>query len=356
MCTNITVKYADGYIAARTNEFGIFINSNIFTISRNTKQRGFCTEENKGLAWENKYGFIGLDGEILTPEGIALDGMNEEGLSIQGLYFPNYAKYQNTENYDIAVTNLTFPNYILGLFKTVDEVKEGLKNIVICGESIHGEPSPFHFQINDKNGGCIVVEIERGKIFVYDNKIGVMTNSPSFSFHETNYKNYINLSPYNVEKIDFNGDVLYQTGQGSGQLGLPGDMTPPSRFIRATFNQVCAVKCRNNEEAVSMAFRILNSFDIVPGTCRHKAGKKEIDMIGREKLILTDEDDICEMTQIVLAKDLNNFTLYFKDYYNMNIKKIDCREFDLTKGGKVIRGKIFDDYIPKYIDITDKLK
>lgn len=182
-----------------------------------------------------------------------------------------------------------------------------------------------------------------------------MTNSPEFSFHETNCKNYINLSPYNVEKINLKGEFLYQTGQGSGQLGMPGDMTPPSRFIRAYFNQLCAIKCTKNTEAIDMAFRILNLFDIVPGTCRHKADKKEIDAIGRENLILTDKDDICEITQMTLVKDLNNFTIYYKDYFNMTIKKIDCRKFDFSNPEKTLKRKIYNDYCDKYVDITDVL-
>lgn len=355
MCTNITIKYNKGFVTARTNEFGVLINSNIFTMKRNTSQRGFCTEKNKGLEWENKYGFIGIDGSnTISPNLIALDGMNEKGLSVQGLYFPRYAKYQNTDNYDNAITNLTFSNYVLGCFQNVEEVKKGLEKLIICGEGFNGQPLPFHFQVNDKYGGCIVVEIE-DKINIYDNKVGVMTNSPSFDFHETNYQNYINLSPYNIDKIDFNGGVLYQTGQGSGQLGLPGDMTPTSRFIRASFNQLCAIKCNTNEDAVDMAFRILNSFDIVPGTCRHKASIEEVNSIGKNNLILADDGSICEMTQLFLAKDLNNFTIYYKDYYNMNVKKIDCSKFDFESDINPIKGKIYDDYCDKYINITNKL-
>lgn len=133
-------------------------------------------------------------------------------------------------------------------------------------------------------------------------------------------------------------------------------MTPPSRFIKASFNQLSAIKCSSNEDAIDMAFRILNSFDIVPGTCRHKASKSEIDLIGRDKLILTDKDDICEITQMFLVKDLNNFTIYYKDYYNMNIKKIDCNKFDFEDDSNPIKGKLYDDnYCNKYIDITDNL-
>ncbi|MGG7060729.1 linear amide C-N hydrolase [Clostridium tertium] len=93
MCTNITIKYNKGFVTARTNEFGVLINSNIFTMKRNTSQRGFCTEKNKGLKWENKYGLVGINGgSILSPELISLDGLNEKGLSVQGLYIHRYAK------------------------------------------------------------------------------------------------------------------------------------------------------------------------------------------------------------------------------------------------------------------------
>ncbi|GKZ04724.1 hypothetical protein [Paraclostridium bifermentans] len=66
MCTNVTVKYNDGYVTARTNEFGVIVNSNIFTMKKNTPQRGFCTEKNKRIVMENKFGFVGFDGGILT--------------------------------------------------------------------------------------------------------------------------------------------------------------------------------------------------------------------------------------------------------------------------------------------------
>lgn len=355
MCTNITIKYDGGVVTARTNEFGVILKSNIFSMPRGSELNGFITES-KGLKWKTKYGFVGIDGEVLSGKNVALDGFNEEGLSVQGLYFPGYAKYQETNDFKRAITNLTLPNYILSLFSCVEEVKEGIKDVVICGESFNSNIEPFHYQVNDKKGNAIVIEIIDGQVKIYDNKLGVMTNSPEFSFHETNFKNYINLSPYNIEKIDIDGFILYQTGQGSGQLGLPGDMTPTSRFIRAVFYQLCANKAKNKEEAIDTAFHILNSFDIVPGICRHKAQKEAIDSIGRDKLVLSKKEDICELTQVTIAKDLTNFELYYKDYFNMNIRKIDCKKIDLSEGAKPVKIDIYEGFMPKYNDVTDKLK
>ena len=91
----------------------------------------------------------------------------------------------------------------------------------------------MHFVVHDRSGKSVVIEPTDKTLKIFDNPLGVMTNSPTFDWHMTNLRNYINLTVTNVPPIDLGGVTLAQFGQGSGLRGLPGDFTPPSRFVRA---------------------------------------------------------------------------------------------------------------------------
>src|SRR5690606_6140997 len=117
-------------------------------------------------------------------------------------------------------------------------------------------------------GAAIVIEPVEGQLAVYDNPLGVITHSPSFAWHMTNLRNYIALSPRNVPPIEVDGEMLAQLGQGSGMLGLPGDFTPPSRFVRAAVFSASAVPAQTAAEGVPQVFHILNNFDIPIGVAR----------------------------------------------------------------------------------------
>ena len=95
------------------------------------------------------------------------------------------------------------------------------------------QAQPFHYVVYDAAGASIAIEPIGGKLKIYDNPLGVMTNSPTFDWHMTNLRNYIALNPRNVPPLKIDGMTFRQFGEGSGMLGLPGDTTPPSRFVRA---------------------------------------------------------------------------------------------------------------------------
>ena len=103
------------------------------------------------------------------------------------------------------------------------------------------EPQPVHVVVYDKTGASIVIEPLDGKLKVYDNPLGVITNSPTFDWHMINVRNYVALNPRNVPPVTINGTTFRNMGQGSGMLGLPGDFTPPSRFVRASVFSATAI-------------------------------------------------------------------------------------------------------------------
>lgn len=125
--------------------------------------------------------------------------------------------------------------------------------------------SPCHYVLHDAAGNCAVIEYVDGKRSIHDNPLGVFTNAPTFDWHITNLRNYANLSVTNVPPVELVGVRLSGFGQGNGLFGLPGDFTPPSRFVRAVAFSQSSVATKTAVDAILQAFHILNQFDIPKG-------------------------------------------------------------------------------------------
>ena len=110
-----------------------------------------------------------------------------------------------------------------------------------------------------------MLEIVGGKPCFYENRLGVLTNSPGFEWQMTNLNNYVNLYAGTAEARKMGDVQIASFGAGSGSLGIPGDVTPPSRFVRAAFYQTTAPLQTKAEDAVRQGFQILNNFDIPIG-------------------------------------------------------------------------------------------
>ena len=239
------------------------------------------------------------------------DGMNEKGLSIGLLWFPG-AKYPSLEANElqktIALEDLAL--WILGSFATLDEVKEGIKKVQIWAHVIPQlkQIPPVHYSIHDSSGNSIVIEFLDGKMEILDNPIGVLTNVPKFEWHKTNLRNYINLSAIGRKKIVFDGTVLDPTSQGSGLLGLPGDWTSPSRFVRISVIKDFVKKTKTPKQNVNLAFHILNDVDIPYGVVRPSSG------------------NAYDYTQWAIVKDLSSMKLYFRTYKDLNIRTVDLKD------------------------------
>ncbi len=132
--------------------------------------------------------------------------------------------------------------------------------------SAKGMPADVHFFVQDKSGKSIAIEPIDGKVKVTDAPIGVMTNAPTYDWHMTNLDNYINLNAKDIQNEKLGPVTLSAIGSGTGMLGLPGDFTPPSRFVRASMFSQAATSNAKAEDAVFSAFHILNQFDIPKGS------------------------------------------------------------------------------------------
>jgi choloylglycine hydrolase len=321
-CTGIRLKAADGsVVSGRTLEFGFFIPTDIVAIPRG-HEFASDTPIGPGLSWTSKYATVGA---VLHGTAGALDGMNEKGLAVGVFYFPTFANYAKTTKQTQArsVSIVDFATWMLTNFATLDELRAavGPGGSVIAPTLVPGfppEPQPVHFVVYDKTGASIVIEPLDGKLKVFDNPLGVITNSPGFDWHMTNLRNYIALNPRNVPPVTVNGATFHQLGQGSGMLGLPGDFSPPSRFVRAAVFSATAIPSKNAGEAVFQLFHILNNFDIPVGVAREE----------HDGVIHTD------YTMLTTARDPQALKYYWKTYDDQTIRSVDLHA--LNPDGKAI--------------------
>jgi choloylglycine hydrolase len=314
-CTGLCVKPKDGSaICARTLEFAVDFHANILVIPRNYDFVGTASGGQQGLRWRSKYGMTGANGFNLT---MIADGLNEKGLDVGIFYLPGYTKYQAVPpgQASRSMASWELPVYLLGTCATVPEAVAATRKVLVSDATlpeIHFTPS-FHFAVHDAAGRCAVIEYVDGELKIHDNPLGVVTNAPTFDWHLTNLSNYVNLSATNVPPIDLSGVTISGVGQGSGMLGLPGDFTPPSRFIRAVAFSQTALPVATVQEGILQAFHLLNQFDIPKGAARQ-----------------VDHGQVhCDFTMWTSASDLTNHRYYFHTYQNRRIRMIDLNKVNL---------------------------
>ncbi|MBB4034689.1 choloylglycine hydrolase [Dysgonomonas hofstadii] len=311
-CTGITLNSKEGTtIVARTIEWGgSNLNSQYVVVPRGYTNQSYIPGGIGGMNFTARYGYVGL---AVEQKDFVAEGLNEMGLSAGLFYFPYYGKY---ESYDPAkkeksIADLQLISWLLGECKTVDEVKEAVKKV--CVVSIDPRASTIHWRFTDTSGRQLVLEIINGVPVYYENKLGVLTNSPGFEWHLTNLNNYVNLFTGTAPAKHLGNIEITSFGAGSGFLGIPGDVTSPSRFVRAAFYQTSAPQQDTALKTVLQCFQILNSFDIP---------------VGIEFPIGQVPSDIPSATQWTSATDMEHRIIYFRTMYNSTIRSIDLNTID----------------------------
>lgn len=339
-CTDFRLMAKDGTaLVARSLEFSLDFKSNLRSMPR---EQAFVTKApdgTPGLSWKSKYGYVFMDG--LNVDAV-VDGMNEEGLSFEALLMPFYATYQTVpagQNAN-ALPYLDFGAWILGNFKTVDEVKQALGKVIVfeqknpqLGDMIF----PLHYSIFDVSGKGIVIEYVGGHRYIYDNTVSVMTNSPTFSWHLTNVVNYLHLTPANPNPVVLEGVQYGATGQGYGMIGLPGDISPPSRFIKTLALTKVALPADDAAQVLNLAEHIINNVDIPRGLAREPSKNNQATN---------------DMTQWVVFKDLKNKVLYYRTYNDLALRKLALSKVDFSPGAKRMKMPIYSPVSIK--DITEQ--
>jgi choloylglycine hydrolase len=317
-CTGIFLTADDGaFVHARTLEFGLDLHSEILMVPRGHARTGTTPDGKEGLKWKAKYASVGMNGVGLP---FLFDGVNEKGLAAGTFYFPTSAGYMPYAPGDAGKTIAQWEvgSWILENFASVDEVKAGIGEVVVPSVVFAGWgfAPEAHYIVHDSTGKSLVIEYVGGKLVVHDAPLGVITNSPTYDWHMTNLRNYINFSMTNAPPVKLGPVTLKPFGQGTGMLGMPGDFTPPSRFVRAVAFSQSALPSKTGHDAVLEAFHILNQFDIPKGAAR----EHEKDEHG---------NIVADYTLWTSAVDLKARQYFFRTYENSAIRMIDLMKMDL---------------------------
>jgi len=339
-CTEVRIKAKDGsVVVGRSMEFAQELSSSAILQPRGQTSTSSLPGGKKGITWTSKYGVLYLDGFGLD---VAIDGINEAGLGLGALFFPGEAQYQEMKSdTSRTITVNDLPRYILQNYGALDEIKKDLPSLNVVGietPQMGGIIIPAHFSVYDKAGNGIVIEYTKDGLGIYDS-IGVMTNSPAYPWHVTNVQNYVGLSDEGAGPVVIDGVSFAATGQGSGLMGIPGDLTPPSRFIRAGAMAYLAAETADADGALTLAMHIMNTVDIPLGTVRD----------------FDDNKSFGDHTQWVTGRDLTNGVLYFRTYDNMTLRSVDMKKFDLSEDAPRLTLPI-DGSEGAVVDVTADLK
>lgn len=245
------------------------------------------------------------------------DATNEKGLSMAGLNFPHYADYKPEETEKDNIAPFEFIPWILGQCATVDEAKILLEKLNLFKENYSSELplSPLHWMIADRNSSIVVEPVKEG-LKIYENPVGVLTNSPTFDMQLFHLNNYMSISP-KASQNHFSSELdLQRYSNGMGALGMPGDWSSQSRFVKATFTKMNSICGDSETESVSQFFHIL-------GSVEHQRGC--VDM----------ENDLYEITIYSSCCNTDKGIYYYRTYDNSQIIAIDMHRENLD-GAQVI--------------------
>lgn len=304
MCTAIAYQSRDFYFGRNLDLEYSYQEQITFT------PRNYPFRFRKAADMINHYAMIGM---AYVAEGYPLyyEATNEKGISMAGLYFPGNADYKPYEEGKDNITPYEFIPWILGGCATMQQVREKLSKINLVAVSFSDELplAPLHWIISGREGSLTVESVREG-LRVYDNPVGVLTNNPAFDYHMSNLTNYMNLTaevPVNrmSDKIS-----LEPYCKGIGAMGLPGDLSSASRFVKAAFTKLNSVCGESEEESVSQFFHLLGSVEQQRG-CVH---------LGEGKYEVTLYSSCCNADRGIY---------YYTTYENRQISAVDMHKEDL---------------------------
>ena len=271
MCTNFRLSAGDGTVViGRTMEFPNLMGARITALPIGYQGAGIGVDGATGKAWIAEHGIVGVN--AFGEAGTLTDGMNDQGVYAGLLYMPGFCDYTPAAGADptslMSIVNTVA--YVLGTSSDLAGAKQAMAGATVWPYVFgpFGFAPPAHLIVHDRNGASAVFEWRDGRMEVFDNPIGVATNGPHLDWHLTNLRNYLNLTATNPAERSIHGVELAPIGQGPGMNGLPGDSSPPSRFVRATALTASMRPVATGAELETAALHVLNNFDLPLGYVR----------------------------------------------------------------------------------------
>lgn len=270
MCTAATYKTDDFYFG-RTLDYEFSYGDEVTFTPRNFP----FSFRNMGRM-ESHYAMVGM-AHVADGYPLYYDAVNERGLCIAGLNFVGNAVYRDIDPEKENVAQFEIIPWILSQCGTVSEARERLARINITNIPFSDKLpcAQLHWIIADKDEAITVESVKDG-LKVYDNPVGVLTNNPPFDEQMFALNDYMHLSPRDPKNTFSEKLALNRYSRGMGGLGLPGDLSSRSRFVRAAFVKMNSVSGSSESESVSQFFHILGSVDQQRGCCELDGGKYEI--------------------------------------------------------------------------------
>ena len=270
MCTAATYKTKDFYFG-RTLDYEFSYGDEVTITPRNYP---FHFREMEDI--NSHYAIIGM-AYISEDYPLYYDAINEKGLGIAGLNFVGNAVYNEKMEGKDNITQFEFIPWILCQCSTVDEARTLIEKMNFLNIPFNSKLplAQLHWIISDLEKSITVESVKDG-IKIYDNPVGVLTSNPPFDKQMFALNNYMYLSPKSPEN-KFAKDLDLETySRGMGAIGLPGDLSSQSRFVRAAFTKMNSISGEGENESVSQFFHILNSVDQQRGCCELESEKYEI--------------------------------------------------------------------------------
>ena len=270
MCTAVTLETKDFYFG-RTLDYEHSYSEEVTVTPRN-----FPLTFRHGKTLETHYAIIGM-AHVLEDYPLYFDGLNEKGLAMAGLNFVGYARYREPAEGKDNIASFEFVPWILGQCASVSEARSFLERLNLTDTPFNADlpPSQLHWIIADHDQSITVEAVAEG-LRVYDNPVGVLTNNPPFDEQLFQLNNFMHLSPKDPENRFSEKLDLRPYSRGMGALGLPGDLSSQSRFVRAAFGKLNSVSEWTEEKSVSQFFHILGSVSQTRGCCQVTQGQYEI--------------------------------------------------------------------------------
>jgi choloylglycine hydrolase len=270
MCTAATYQTKDHYFG-RNLDLEFSYDEAVTVTPRNFP---FCFRNGKSLACH--YAMIGV-AYVVDNFPLYYDATNEKGLSMAGLNFPGEADYKQPLPGRDNIAPFEFIPWVLGQCADLGQARALLERLNLVGLPFNDQLplTPLHWIIADREG-ALTVECVRDGLHVYDNPVGILTNSPPFDFQMWNLSNYMSLSRDSAPVNRFCPQLdLKPYSRGMGAIGLPGDLSSASRFVRAAFTRMNSVSGDSEAESVNQFFHILGSVMQQRGCCLMEDGKYE---------------------------------------------------------------------------------
>lgn len=284
------------------------------TVAVTPRHYPFCFRS--GMQLERHYAMIGM---AYVQDGYPLyyEATNEKGLSAAGLNFPGNAVYHPYAEGKDNIAPFELIPWLLGQCATLVEAKELLERINIWKENFSAQlpASPLHWIVADKTGALVVESMAEG-LYIHENPVGVLTNNPPFSFHLHNLTQYQYLSRHQVENRLSAAVELPPFSRGMGAMGLPGDLSSASRFVRAAFTKLNSVCDGSEMQSVSQFFHILTS-------------------VEQQRGCVQMEDGSYELTVYSCCCNTDTGVYYYTTYDNRSLHAVDMYREDL-EGREVV--------------------